>query len=199
MRCACLLLTCLAALLFAAPVAAQQSDYLTPEEVEKVRDTQEPNQRAQLFLLFAHQRLEVLEKAMGAPELPRLFVLKDMLNDFIRAVDDTAEVLEWNLEMGGVELRKGREEVNKKGKEFLERLEQLQQSHEIAQSEDLRYDFEDATIALEDLLEIAKRVPDGLIPAKEFPEAAAGEEAEPEAGKPTLRRRDDKPKPPKKD
>ena len=194
-------LNCLALMvaLAAAPaLAAQQADYLTKEEVEQAREVQEPNKRIELFLKFADTRLASFETALqpapGAEPL-RPYQLKDLLNDFIRAVDDTTDKTQQPVERGGVELKKGRDKINVKGREFLHRLEGIQKT-EAGASEDLRYDLEDAVDAVNELLTLAKNIPDGMIPAKTLPAMELGTEKEepaPAAGKPTLKRRTDKP------
>jgi len=190
-----LLLLGTALLLAASPLAAQEPDYLTPEEIQLVRDTQEPNKRIALFLKFANERLALLESSLGGTADPA--DLKEMLNNFIRAVDDTAEVLEVWMDRGGVDFRKTRGLLAKTGAEFLDRLAKIQKT-EAGQSEDLRYDLEDALMATEDLLALAKKIPEAPIPPKQ--PTVAGEEGkeQPEApaGKPTLKRRpEEKPKP----
>jgi hypothetical protein len=192
-------------LLLAVPpgATAQQPDYLTPEEVTLVRDTQEPNKRILLFLKFADERLLLFEKALAAPagEAPAdPAARKDMVNNFIRAVDDAAEVLDTALDRGGVDLRKTRPLLIKSGAEFRKRLEQAQQT-EPGQSEDLRYDLEDAVLALDDLAELVKKIPEAPIPPKgpvvAGQEGKEGGEEEAPPGKPTLKRRPPPPPKPK--
>ena len=172
---------------------AQQTDYLTPEEITKVRDAQEPNERIQLFLGFAEDRLlrfeQVLTPAAGAEET-RPDDLRDLLNDFINAVDDTAEALDFPLQRGGVDLRKTRKKMQETVPAFLTRLQEIQKTHRDLAEGDLRYDLEDATIATEDLYELVKKTPDEPIPLRQ-PGAVSGdtEEEGPVPGKPTLKRR----------
>jgi len=109
----------LAAALAAAaiPLRAQQPDYLTPEEVEQAREIQEPNKRIELFLSFAELRLAAFEKGLqpaSEAERPRPWELRDLLNNFTRAVDDTTDNVEKPLERGGVELMKGRDKAKAK-------------------------------------------------------------------------------------
>lgn len=180
------------------PRAAQQTEYLTAAEVQEVRDTQEPNQRVKLFLGFADERLLRFEKALAPapgskPTHPD--VLQDLLNNFINAVDDAAGTLEWALERGGVDLRKSRDEVGKRGEDFLARLARIQQSYPIAEG-DLRYDLDDAVEATQDLLKLGKRIPDKPLPPKQpraVGTATASERPAP-AGRPTLKRREEKEK-----
>ncbi len=189
----------LALIVGAAPALAQQTDYLTKEEIDQAREVQEPNLKVELFLKFADARLAAFEKALqpvpGAEPL-RPYQLKDLLNDFIRAVDDTTDKTLQPVERGGVELKKARDKINVKGRDFLKRLQDVQKT-EAASSEDLRYDLEDATDAVNELMQLAKNIPDGIIPAKTLPAMETGmekEETTPAAGKPTLRRRNEKPK-----
>lgn len=148
---------------------------------------------------FAQERLLAFENALAPageqkPTPPE--ELQDLLNNFIRAVDDTAEALEWALERGGVDLRKSRDPLAKNGDAFLQRLEHVRQAHEVSQG-DLRYDLEDAVEATQDLLGLAKKIPDEFIPPKVPTYKAEGApEREAPPGKPTLKRKkDEKPKP----
>lgn len=169
---------------------AQQTDYLTPEEITKVRDTQEPNERIQLFLEFAQQRLLRFEEALAPAAEMHPDDLRDRLNDFINAVDDTAESLDFPLQRGGVDLRKTREKMTEAVPALLARLEEIQKAHPELAEGDLRYDFEDATMATEDLVELVKKIPDEPIPPRQ-PALITGdtEEETPVPGKPTLKRR----------
>lgn len=187
----------LALALVGASLPAQQTDYLTPAEVEKVRDTQEPNQRLNLFLEFAQQRLVTFEKALArtpGQEPTHPDVLRDLLNNFINAIDDAASTLDWALERGGVDLRKGRKQVEELGKDFIARLQHIQETYGVVQRE-FPYDLEDALIATRDLMELEKKIPDEPIPPR-LPSVLAGssdEKAVP-AGRPTLKRRKEKEK-----
>lgn len=183
--------------LAAAPLRAQQTDYLTPEEVKLVRDTQEPNQRIQLFLRFATERLAKFEASLaGKPgeEPTSRDALDDQLNDFINAVDDTSEALEVPLERGGVDLHKTRPKLEEGLSDFTTRLQAIHKQFE-SQDTTLRYDLEDALQATHDLTEMAKKIPEGLIPPQQ-PAAVPGEEEAPVPGKPSLKRREEKEKPP---
>ena len=47
-------------LVFALPLAAQK-EFLTNDEIEKIREAQEPNLRLKTYLLIAKQRMRSLE------------------------------------------------------------------------------------------------------------------------------------------
>ncbi len=190
----------LGALLLAAtprPVSAQQTDYLTRDEVTEVREAQEPVKRVRLFLNYAELRLTVVEKILEAAsggKPPRGDDLQDAMNNYIRAIDDAAANLEIFLERGGVDLRKLRQPLRKIGTDLLARLKSIQSPFEGART-DLRWDMEDALETTQDLLTLEKQIPDKPIPPK-IPTmvGAAGEkEKVPVPGKPTLKRKKEKP------
>ena len=189
-----LLLLGLASLLALSPATAQQPDYLTAEEVEAVREAQEPNQRIQLFLKFTQLRWSTFDQKLAAPSGPdrrSTDALQDALNDYIRAVDDTAGTLQDALDRGGVDLRTTRKPLEEAGRALLSRLEEVQ-DHERIVGDEFRWDMQDAVEATRDLIDTAAKIPDEPIPAK-FPEAAGeGEEKKEEApppGKPTLKKK----------
>lgn len=176
--------------LVAAPALAQQPDYLTPEEVALVRETQEPEKRIALFLQFADERMAKFDMALLAAsksEEPDYDELRDRLNDFIHAVDDAAAALEVALERGGADLRKTRKALDITLADFLSHLEGVQKMP-VVEENDLQYDLEDATIALQDLQEMARSVPDKVMPAKQ-PRALESEQKSSAPGKPSLKRR----------
>ncbi len=185
------------------PARAQKTDYLSEEEVKQVRETQEPNQRIQLFLTFAEDRLRRFEElAAQSPqqEEPDTDNLRDRLNDFISAVDDTADALDLSLARGGVDLRKTRKILNEQVPKLLERVEAIQKSYAELAEGVLQFDLEDALLATQDLSELVAKVPDEPIPPKQpgVVAADADEQPAPAGGRPTLKRpKDREPKPPR--
>ena len=190
----------LGALLLAAtpgPVSAQQTDYLTRDEVTEVREAQEPVKRVHLFLNYADLRLAVVEKILEAAsdgKPPRGDDLQEAMNNYIRAIDDAAANLEIFLERGGVDLRKLRKPLREIGTDLLARLKGIRPPFEGART-DLRWDMEDALEATQDLLTLEKKIPDKPIPPK-IPTlvGAAGEKEKARVpGQPTLKRKKEKP------
>lgn len=181
----------LAVLGAAAPAKAQQTDYLTPEEVAQVRDAQEANERVKLFLGFAQDRFGRFQAALAEKDA-QSDALDDLLNDFINAVDDTAEALDMAMERGGVDLRKARKEAPGRVRQLLAGVKEIQQSHADLAGSDLGYDLEDAVMATEDLLALTEKIPDEPIPPR-MPQAVSGDsEQAPTAGRPTLKRPSDR-------
>jgi hypothetical protein len=88
------LLTVAAALIAStAPVWAER-DFLTPEEVEKVREAQEPNDRLKLYVLFARERIDEFQKLMAKEKKGRSILARDLLEDYthiIEAIDTVSD------------------------------------------------------------------------------------------------------------
>ena len=190
----------LGALLLAAtpgPVSAQQTDYLTRDEVTEVREAQEPVKRVSLFLNYADLRLAAVEKILEAAsggKPPRGDDLQDAMNNYIRAIDDAAANLEIFLERGGVDLRKLRQPLRESGTDLLARLKSIQPPFERART-DLRWDMEDALETTQDLLTLEKQIPAKPIPPK-IPTLVGAEGEKEKArvpGQPTLKRKKEKP------
>ena len=179
------------------PVSAQQTDYLTRDEVTEVREAQEPVKRVSLFLNYADLRLAAVEKILEAAsggKPPRGDDLQEAMNNYIRAIDDAAANLEIFLERGGVDLRKLRQPLRESGANLLARLKSIRPSFEEART-DLRWDMEDALEATQDLLTLEKQIPDQPIPPKipTLVGAASEKEKTRVPGQPTLKRKKEKP------
>jgi len=181
------------------PVAAQQAappDYLTDEEVQKVRDTQEPDKRVLLFLEFAALRLAKFEQALAAKPAVHVDDLTEMIDHFVNAIDDATSNLEIALDRGGVDLSKARKEMEKQVAAFLERLEKINAAKD-KRLEEFQFTWDDSLEAAREFLEVAKTIPEGMIPPKQpAPVRAEEEEGKPQPGAPTLRKKEEPPKPP---
>jgi len=81
-------------LLVAALPAAADHDFLTPNEVDQVREAQEPSDRLKLYILFARQRIDVLKTIFGEEKAGRSALIHDTLEDYskiIEAIDTVAD------------------------------------------------------------------------------------------------------------
>jgi len=124
-------------LLCAAAGLAQDRDFLTADEIDRVRDAQEPNVRLKLYLEFARQRLALLEQFLSKEKLGRSAMIHDTLEDYthiIEAIDTVAD----DALVRKLPLDVGMKEVATAEGEMLTTLQKIQDS---APKDLARYEF----------------------------------------------------------
>ncbi len=75
-------------------LSAQDRDFLTSNEVEQVRQAQEPNDRLQLYIHFAKQRMDLAQQYLAKEKPGRSIFIHNALEDYshiIEAIDDVAD------------------------------------------------------------------------------------------------------------
>lgn len=108
----------------AAPVLAQK-DFLTEDEVEKVREAQVPNDRLKLYALFARQRLDQLQRLLGKEKKGRSLEARELLENYSSILDAIDTVSDDALKRG-VDITEGTVAVTESEKRFLTQLQKIQ-------------------------------------------------------------------------
>jgi RNA binding exosome subunit len=104
---------------------AQDRDFLTPSEVDQVREAQEPNERLLLYVRFAKQRIDLLEQYLAKDKPGRSIFIHNTLEDYnkiIEAMDSVSDdALRHNLP-----LDKALAGIVEAEKEFLDKLNKIE-------------------------------------------------------------------------
>jgi hypothetical protein len=105
--------------------AAQQKDYLSALEADKIRDAETTNDRVKLFLTFADDRLKKFQYELEHPS-PNHHeeILNGLLNAYVGCVDDAADLIQLGIHKQE-NIRKGIDLMAMRTKEFLLVLEKL--------------------------------------------------------------------------
>ena len=114
----------LLAAFLAALLAAQSRDFLTAEEVDKVRATQEPNARIELYLGFAKQRIAQLEQILSKERAGRSTLVHDLLEDYTNIIDALDTVTDDALRKG-TDMTKGLAKVVPGEEALLAKLDRI--------------------------------------------------------------------------
>jgi hypothetical protein len=144
----------LLSLLLALPVLAQH-DFLTSEEVEKIREAQEPNLRLKLYADFAHIRIDLVKNQLGKEKAGRSVMVHDALDEYCKILDAIDTVAD-DAAARHIDIKVGLNAVAAAEKEALPTLQKVRESH----PRDLeRYDFvlQQAIETTSDSLEAAQQ------------------------------------------
>jgi hypothetical protein len=78
--------TVLCCLLLAAPLVAQH-DFLTADEIDQIREAQEPNLRLKLYADFAKLRVDLVRNLLGKEKPGRSILIHDALDEYSKILD----------------------------------------------------------------------------------------------------------------
>ena len=109
----------------AAACLAQDRDFLTPDEVEQVRDAQDPNERLALYIHFATQRIDMVENYLAKEKPGRSIFIHNTLEDYSHIIEAIDTVSDDALKRHK-EIDKALIAVLNAEKDFLDKLNKIQ-------------------------------------------------------------------------
>jgi len=105
--------------------ALAEKDFLTEDEIEKVREAQLPNDRLKLYVLFARQRIDQLQRLLSKDKKGRSGEARELLEDYAGIIDAIDTVSDDALRRG-VDIAEGTTAVTTAEKRFLGQLRQIE-------------------------------------------------------------------------
>lgn len=196
-------------LVTAGALAAQEKDFLTGDEVDQVRLVQERNERLQLYMHFAKQRVDQVESLLKREKAGRSILIHDLLEQYTKIIEAADMVTDDALKRK-VDVALGVKALAEAEKGLLGRLEKVR---EMAPKDMGRYELalDTAIETTKDSMELAqedlaargqgvmdresreKKERDALLSPKELEEKKAAEKKEAQEQQkrkaPTLRRK----------
>src|SRR5215831_6436560 len=123
-------------LLLAAPLCAQR-DFLNADEIDQIKEAQEPNLRIKLYADFARMRLDLVKNLLSKDKPGRATLIHDALEDYSKILDAIDTVADSAAEKQ-TDIKLGLTAVASMYKGMLPELEKIRDS----KPKDMeRYDF----------------------------------------------------------
>ena len=120
-----LCLFAISATFLAVASQAEQKDYLSALEADKIRDAETTNERIKLFITFADDRLKKFQYELQHPSSNKHpEMLNALMNAYVGCVDDAADLVQLGIQKQE-NIRPAIDLMASRTKEFLQILEKL--------------------------------------------------------------------------
>lgn len=106
---------------------AEDRDFLTPNEVDQVREAQDPNDRLTLYVHFARQRMDLVDQYLAKEKPGRSLFIHNALEDYSKIIESIDAVADDALRHNRP-IDKGMIAVIDAEKDFLDKLNKIQES-----------------------------------------------------------------------
>jgi hypothetical protein len=141
-------------ILACAASACAHKDFLTEDEIEKVREAQLPNDRLKLYALFAKQRLDQLQRLLEREKRGRSLTARELLEDYSSIIDAIDTVSDDALKRG-VDITEGTVAVTEAEKRFLAQLNKIEDRN-LADVDLYQVALKEAIASTSDSMDLAK-------------------------------------------
>jgi hypothetical protein len=108
--------------------AMAQREFLTNDEIDKIREAQDPNLRLRIYLVFAKQRLDQLQQQIAKDKKGRSLTVRQLLEDYGQIIDAIDTVSDDALKRKA-DVSPGVAEVSEGEKKFLAQLRKIEDAH----------------------------------------------------------------------
>ena len=124
---------------FSLALSAQQRDFLTNDEIDQIREVQEPNTRLKIYIQFARTRIDQITQLAANEKAGRSALIHDLLEDYTKIVEAMDSVADDAL-VRKVDITLGIQAASAAGNEMLAALKKISgaKPKDIARSEERR-------------------------------------------------------------